>query len=168
MGVRGAPVMARVGRQAAMPRYTVGHLDRLAAAFGSLAGVPNLVLAGAAYRGAGLPDCIAQGRAAAACVQALLGGTDAHVSRDHRSGRDTTGPPPDRLGQRVTGVGATFREGLAGEGIGPGVEPSAGVRLLHRQDVDGDREDEGPEGQDAGHDKPLDGGRDVPVAEREA
>lgn len=43
-------------------------------AFAALAGAPNLVLAGAAYRGVGLPDCIAQGRAAAARVGAVLSG----------------------------------------------------------------------------------------------
>ncbi|MEX2184573.1 MAG: protoporphyrinogen oxidase [Chloroflexota bacterium] len=78
MGVRGAPVLTRVARQATMPHYTVGHLERVAAAFDALAGSPNLVLAGASYLGVGLPDCITQGRDAAARVQDLLGGTDVH------------------------------------------------------------------------------------------
>ncbi|MES2211223.1 MAG: protoporphyrinogen oxidase [Chloroflexota bacterium] len=79
MGVRGEPVLTRVARwHAAMPHYTVGHLDRVAAAVQALAGMPNLVLAGASYRGAGVPDCIAQGRAAAARVQDVLGGADDH------------------------------------------------------------------------------------------
>jgi len=73
MGARGDPVLTRVARHAAMPHYTVGHRDRLAAAFESLAGVPNLVLAGASYLGVGLPDCIAQGRDAAARVQDAQG-----------------------------------------------------------------------------------------------
>ncbi len=73
MGARGDPVLTRVARHAAMPHYTVGHLDRLAAALESLARVPNLVLAGASYLGVGLPDCIAQGRAAAARVQDVQG-----------------------------------------------------------------------------------------------
>lgn len=124
MGVRGAPVLTRVARQAAMPHYTVGHLDRVAAAVESLAGVPNLVLAGAAYRGAGLPDCIAQGRAAAARLQDLLGGTDDHASA--ATGADAT--PLDRIpigsGGRVVRVGAAFREELASEGIRPGAELS--------------------------------------------
>jgi heterodisulfide reductase subunit A-like polyferredoxin len=33
--------------------------------------VPGLVLAGAPYRGVGIPDCVVQGRAAAARVLAL-------------------------------------------------------------------------------------------------
>lgn len=67
MGIVGRPALARVARWAgAMPRYTVGHLDRIAAAECALAAHPGLALAGAAYRGSGLPDCIAQGEAAAA------------------------------------------------------------------------------------------------------
>jgi len=67
MGIVGRPTLARVARWAgAMPRYTVGHLDRLAAAERALAAQPGLALAGAAYRGSGLPDCIAQGEAAVA------------------------------------------------------------------------------------------------------
>jgi hypothetical protein len=57
-----------------MPHYTVGHLDRVAAAVAALDDLPSVVLAGAAYRGVGLPDCIAQGRSAAARVVALVGG----------------------------------------------------------------------------------------------
>lgn len=69
MGVRGQPRMVRVARWlGAMPHYTVGHLDRIAAAFAALEPYPDLVLAGAAYRGVGMPDCIAQGRAAAVAI----------------------------------------------------------------------------------------------------
>ncbi len=75
MGVHGAPILARVARSIGqMPRYTVGHLERVAAAFAAVAGSPNLVLAGAAFRGVGVPDCIAQGRAAAARVGEVLSG----------------------------------------------------------------------------------------------
>ncbi len=75
MGVRGTPLMTRIARWSGqMPHYTVGHLDRVSGAFAALAGTPNLVLAGAAYRGVGLPDCIAQGRAAAARVIDVLSG----------------------------------------------------------------------------------------------
>jgi len=66
---QGDPLFARVARwEGAMPRYTLGHLDRVAAAEQGLAGIPGVVLAGAAYRGVGLPDCITQARAAAARV----------------------------------------------------------------------------------------------------
>jgi oxygen-dependent protoporphyrinogen oxidase len=77
MGVHGAPILARVARSIGqMPNYTVGHLERVAGANAALAGVPNLAVAGAAFRGVGVPDCIAQGRAAAARVgEVLSGGT---------------------------------------------------------------------------------------------
>ena len=74
IGVRGEPVLARVSRfEGSMPHYTVGHLGRVEAVTAALAHVPGVVLAGAAYRGVGLPDCIAQGRAAAERVVRLLG-----------------------------------------------------------------------------------------------
>jgi len=74
MGLRGEPSMTHVARWPdAMPRYTVGHLDRIRAARTALAARPGIVLAGASYGGLGLPDCVAQGRAAAAQVLGWLG-----------------------------------------------------------------------------------------------
>lgn len=75
MGVHGAPILARVARSIGqMPKYTVGHLERVAGASAALAGLPNLAIAGAAFRGVGVPDCVAQGRAAAARVGEVLSG----------------------------------------------------------------------------------------------
>jgi oxygen-dependent protoporphyrinogen oxidase len=75
MGVRGDPLLARVARSIGqMPRYTVGHLERVAGASAALAGLPNLAIAGAAFHGVGVPYCIAQGRAAAARVGEALSG----------------------------------------------------------------------------------------------
>ncbi len=72
LGISGQPLLAHVTRwHNCMPRYTIGHRDRAAAAHSSLDGTP-FVLAGAAYRGAGLPDCIAQGRSAAVRARAVL------------------------------------------------------------------------------------------------
>ncbi|MDO8563122.1 MAG: protoporphyrinogen oxidase, partial [Candidatus Limnocylindria bacterium] len=66
LAVTGRPVLAHVVRwAAAMPRYTVGHLERLARIEAALVPHPGIVLAGAAYRGTGVADCIAQGQAAA-------------------------------------------------------------------------------------------------------
>jgi oxygen-dependent protoporphyrinogen oxidase len=77
LGIRGEPVLSRVSRYAGlMPHYTVGHLDRVAAAEAALAATPQLRIAGGAYRGVGLPDCIGQGRGAA---DALLAGAAAPV-----------------------------------------------------------------------------------------
>ncbi len=67
LGVRGEPVVASVARfPAQMPEYSVGHLDRVAAIEAGIGAIPGLAVAGAAYRGVGIPDCIASGEAAAA------------------------------------------------------------------------------------------------------
>jgi oxygen-dependent protoporphyrinogen oxidase len=60
------PLFAEVSKWGkSMPQYEVGHLDRLAAIETQLAQLPNLALAGNAYRGAGIPDCIRSGETAA-------------------------------------------------------------------------------------------------------
>lgn len=50
----------------AMPVYTVGHRARMDALDEAMAQRPTWVLAGATYRGVGVPDCVGSGRAAAA------------------------------------------------------------------------------------------------------
>ena len=42
----------------AMPQYAVGHLERVAAIEARAAVLPAVALAGAAYRGVGVPDCV--------------------------------------------------------------------------------------------------------------
>ena len=72
-GVRGAPVDARVTRWGgALPQYTVGHRDRVAAIRASVATQPGLAVCGAAYDGIGIPACIATARAAADQIAAHL------------------------------------------------------------------------------------------------
>lgn len=68
VGVSAAPVSARVHRWArAFPQYRIGHLARVGRIEQALAeDAPTVVVAGAAYRGLGVPACIQQGRAAAA------------------------------------------------------------------------------------------------------
>jgi oxygen-dependent protoporphyrinogen oxidase len=67
-------LLVRLGRWAQlMPQYTVGHLSRVAAVETALADVPGIVVAGAAYRGVGIPDCISQGRTAAGRLLGQLG-----------------------------------------------------------------------------------------------
>jgi oxygen-dependent protoporphyrinogen oxidase len=69
MGVHGEPLAVHVRRMpSAMPQYTVGHADRLAAIDAALAGLPGIRLTGAGYRGVGLSGCIAQANDAAAAV----------------------------------------------------------------------------------------------------
>jgi len=67
LGLHGEPVLSRVQRwPQALPQYLVGHLDRLGNLEAALSDYPGLLLAGAAYRGIGLPDCIFQGAKIAA------------------------------------------------------------------------------------------------------
>jgi oxygen-dependent protoporphyrinogen oxidase len=66
LGITAAPHLYRLFRwPRAMPQYTLGHLDRLAAIERRLAQHPGLFVAGNGYRGIGLPDCIASGETAA-------------------------------------------------------------------------------------------------------
>jgi oxygen-dependent protoporphyrinogen oxidase len=66
LGVTAAPGMTEVQRwPAAMPQYAVGHLDRVAKIEEAAAQIPDLFLAGAAYRGVGVPDCVHSGENAA-------------------------------------------------------------------------------------------------------
>jgi oxygen-dependent protoporphyrinogen oxidase len=66
LGARGEPVLARVARYVkAMPQYQVGHLARVDAIESSVRRLRGLALAGAAYRGVGIADCVRSGEAAA-------------------------------------------------------------------------------------------------------
>ena len=68
VGLSGEPASAIVTRwPRSFPQYAVGHLDRVAELEAALP--PNVALAGAAYRGVGIPACIASGRRAAARVR---------------------------------------------------------------------------------------------------
>jgi protoporphyrinogen/coproporphyrinogen III oxidase len=73
LGIRALPELTRVARwPQAMPQYHLGHLERVARIGGRLATLPGLHLAGNAYRGVGIPDCIASGEEAAEAVLASL------------------------------------------------------------------------------------------------
>ncbi len=65
LGVRGAPALVRVARHLrAMPQYEVGHLARVAAIEAATARLGGLAVAGSAYRGVGVPDCVHSGERA--------------------------------------------------------------------------------------------------------
>jgi oxygen-dependent protoporphyrinogen oxidase len=68
VGASAEPTVARVHRWAkAFPQYAVGHLDKVERIERALAErAPEVVVAGAAYRGLGIPACVKQGRDAAA------------------------------------------------------------------------------------------------------
>ena len=70
LGVKADPLFTRLYRwRGAMAQYTVGHLERLQRIEGLVKQLPGLALAGNAYRGIGVPDCIRSGEAA---VQQVL------------------------------------------------------------------------------------------------
>lgn len=74
LAARVEPLMRCVARWSeAMPVYTTGHLERMAATEAAMNDQPTWILAGATYRGVGVPDCIAAGRAAAAQLVVELG-----------------------------------------------------------------------------------------------
>ena len=66
LGLRAEALFARVYKwKSAMAQYGVGHLDRLDRVERLRHQLPGLALAGNAYRGIGVPDCIRSGRDAA-------------------------------------------------------------------------------------------------------
>lgn len=73
LGAQGPPRLWRVRRwQQTMPQYHVGHVERVAAIAAQVRHHPELALAGNAYRGVGVPQCIASGEEAAANLLAAL------------------------------------------------------------------------------------------------
>jgi protoporphyrinogen/coproporphyrinogen III oxidase len=69
MGLEARPVFHSIARWPnAMAQYTVGHEKRLTELESILQNVPGLHLAGNAYRGIGLPDCVKLGKEAATRV----------------------------------------------------------------------------------------------------
>jgi protoporphyrinogen/coproporphyrinogen III oxidase len=66
IGVKGRPLFAEVSKwHNSMPQYEVGHLRRIHEIESLVSKLPGLILAGNSYRGAGIPDCIKSGEAAA-------------------------------------------------------------------------------------------------------
>ncbi|MFQ5580491.1 MAG: protoporphyrinogen oxidase [Nitrospiria bacterium] len=62
LGIQAEPVVAKTFRWIkSRPQYNLGHLDRIAMIEKEAKKHPGFFLAGAAYRGVGLPDCIRQG-----------------------------------------------------------------------------------------------------------
>jgi oxygen-dependent protoporphyrinogen oxidase len=66
LGITAPPLLTRVYRwERANAQHEVGHLARLAAIEHAIAGHPGLVVTGSGFRGVGIPDCVADGRATA-------------------------------------------------------------------------------------------------------
>ena len=62
------------------PQYRVGHLLRVSGIEAAVKRLPALAVAGAAYRGVGVPACIGSGRDAARSVLGAMGARPAAPS----------------------------------------------------------------------------------------
>jgi oxygen-dependent protoporphyrinogen oxidase len=91
IGLRTGPREAMVTRwDSSFPQYDVGHLVKVEAIDRAVATLHGLALAGAAYRGVGIPACIGSGRAAARAVLAAVAEGDRSTA--DRSPRSEPGP----------------------------------------------------------------------------
>jgi len=71
MGVTETPVFTHIARwPRSMAQYTVGHAARLREIEARLKALPGLHVAGNAYTGIGIPDCVRMGKAAAGAIAA--------------------------------------------------------------------------------------------------
>ncbi len=69
IGLTATPIFTGVSRwPRSMAQYIVGHGARLKEIESAAAAIPGLHLAGNAYTGIGIPDCIRMGRQAAAKI----------------------------------------------------------------------------------------------------
>ena len=74
LGIDGAPTTSSVTRWVdGLPQYRVHHLLRVTGIEAAVKRLPGLAVAGAAYRGVGVPACVASGRAAGRAVLTALG-----------------------------------------------------------------------------------------------
>lgn len=66
LNLHAEPVFSNIVRlPQSMPQYTVGHAERVRRMEEICAGIPGLCLAGNAYHGLGIPDCVRSGKEAA-------------------------------------------------------------------------------------------------------
>jgi oxygen-dependent protoporphyrinogen oxidase len=66
LGIAGPPAVASIARwRGAGAQHNVGQIERVATIEARLAGHPGLFVAGSGFRAVGIPDCVADGRAAA-------------------------------------------------------------------------------------------------------
>jgi protoporphyrinogen/coproporphyrinogen III oxidase len=71
MGIEAEPVFHNIARWPhSMAQYTVGHQQRVARIEDLVRAIPGLYLAGNAYHGIGIPDCVRMGQEAATKISA--------------------------------------------------------------------------------------------------
>ena len=82
IGVTAEPLFSRIYKwRGAMAQYEVGHLERLQRINSLCEGHPGLALAGNAFSGIGVPDCVRSGVQAADRVSSVFGLGSADSSR---------------------------------------------------------------------------------------
>jgi oxygen-dependent protoporphyrinogen oxidase len=87
IGLRGEPLLARVYRwERSTAQHDVGHLARVETIDRGLSRRPGLFLTGSGFRGIGIPDCIADGRATARAAADFVANVDKQ--------RKAAGPKP--------------------------------------------------------------------------
>jgi oxygen-dependent protoporphyrinogen oxidase len=73
LGIAGDALLTRLYRwELASAQHEVGHLERMAAIDRALGRHPGLFVTGSGFRGVGIPDCVADGRATAMAVAVWL------------------------------------------------------------------------------------------------
>jgi oxygen-dependent protoporphyrinogen oxidase len=71
LGIDAAPSFSRIVRwRNANPQYLLGHRERMERIHAALAKHPGVYLAGSAYGGVGVPDCVAQAKKVAEAIAA--------------------------------------------------------------------------------------------------
>lgn len=100
LGVRAAPLFTRIARYPdSMPQYRVGHVARVREIEVRAARYPGLALAGNAYRGVGLADCVHGGESAAEAVFAA-----AYLSESAPPGSELQGGILSRASAYAPGI----------------------------------------------------------------
>jgi oxygen-dependent protoporphyrinogen oxidase len=108
LGATAPPTAVRISRwPAGFPQYRVGHFERLAAIEAALASdLPGVALAGASFRGVGIPACIASGEAAALVALGHARGQQPGGSRAIVAGSDGYSVARDGYADAEDGTGA--------------------------------------------------------------
>ena len=73
LGITAEPILRRIYTwEKAMPQYNLGHNKRLERIENQLVSLPGMALAGNAYQGIGIPDCIHSGQLAAEKIHSTM------------------------------------------------------------------------------------------------
>jgi len=92
IGIRGQPLFTRVYRwNRSNAQHEVGHLDRVAAIDRALSRHPGIFVTGSGFRGVGIPDCVADGRATARQVAAWIQDRAENADRPRTEYAETRG-----------------------------------------------------------------------------